>query len=102
MIRPVSRGCAVLLLGTYLQYLCFQLYTHPHLFRESRTFSGSLRSLSGSVAPQDRGEGGKTKGEQAREPEESDGDQSAVSIGWDTAVWILCASILLTSFCTTF
>eukprot|EP00475_Leptophrys_vorax_P017336 TRINITY_DN23_c0_g1_i4.p1 TRINITY_DN23_c0_g1~~TRINITY_DN23_c0_g1_i4.p1 ORF type:complete len:530 (+),score=125.25 TRINITY_DN23_c0_g1_i4:565-2154(+) len=49
----LSRGSAILLLGTYCAYICFQLKTHKHLFEDSPDAVALEHKASIDMHPQD-------------------------------------------------
>lgn len=91
-ILDISRGCSVLLFCVYLQYLIFQLLTHPELFeaevvaKEDEDETKPLTEGDDSAALRDQ------------EEEEEEEDEAVMSPL--TASCVLATCTVLTTFCS--
>lgn len=102
-ILEISRGCSVLLFFVYLQYLFFQLLTHPELFEpEPEASDGDVHQPLASTDG-DEAEGAPTfgglSGGGAHNSDDDDEEEEAV-MAPVTGVVVLGTCTIFTTFCS--
>lgn len=100
-ILEISRGCSVLLLFVYLQFLVFQLKTHPELFdppEKVKTQEGSEQGEDEDTGAARHGASQASASSLAANVEDDEEDEATMSPR--TGVIVLGICTILTAFCS--
>lgn len=104
-IEPISRTCAILLFGMYLQFLLFQLWTHADFIEEEeKAVQKPLPAVGCGRAGRPRSgsnESGR-ESQASKSIEDDSDDEDEVDLGFWNAMIVLGLCTVLTAFCSDF